>query len=361
MKKITAVLLALIMLLSFAACGGKDKVETTTEAPSQTEEANTKGNGSANDKGDNKEDDGGDLLMTLYMDCDSDDYQSLTGKIESINTGIDPQTSAGCFRFVSPKNGVTVRLEAIMWSPIVDAFEVTDTVFEISTEKDKIYEFDCYVTETIPDYRLVAEYGDMKAKYYLAMDGYEVVTKLLMVDEGNTPEEITEDSAFYNLCVARAVSDVFYNDRLIKYQPPVVWDTLAYAVTLNQFKMIGEEDFINMIGLSEWEADAYFSTLYPTLIESNTELPEDGNVVAAHFSTGKKYLVMPYLFERFSTNEFYGVEDNGDGTYSVKIRIDDYRFEGYEEYGLAVIVKSDANSPFGYVITDVVDCELPRG
>ncbi|MBQ7121782.1 MAG: hypothetical protein IJO03_05900, partial [Clostridia bacterium] len=199
MKKITAVLLALIMLLSFAACGGKGDGETTTETPSvqQTEEANTKSNSLAN----NKEDDSGDLLMTLYIDSASEDYQSLTGKIESINTGIDPQTSAGCFRFVSPKSGVTVRLEAIMWSPIVDDFEVTDTVFEISTEKDKIYEFDCYVTETIPDYRLVAEYGDMKAKYYLAMDGYEVVTKLLMVDEGNTPEEITEDSAFYNLCV----------------------------------------------------------------------------------------------------------------------------------------------------------------
>ena len=73
------------------------------------------------------------------------------------------------------------------------------------------------------------------------------------------------------------------------------------------------------------------------------------------------YDVTPYLFERFSTSEFYGVEDNGDGTYSVKIRIDDYRFEGYEEFGLAVIVEPDANSPFGYVITDVVDCELPRG
>jgi hypothetical protein len=361
MKKITVVLLALIMILSFAACGGKDEVETTTDAPSQTEEANTKGNSSANDKGGNKEDDSGDLLMTLYMDCDSDDYQSLTGKIESINTGIDPQTSAGCFRFVSPKNGVKVRLEAIMWSPIVDAFEVTDTVFEISTEKDKIYEFDCYVTETIPDYRLVAEYGDMKAKYYLAMDGYEVVTKLLMVDEGNTPEEITEDSAFYNLCVARATSKIFYEGMVEHDDPAVIWDTLAYAVTLNEFKMNGTEDYVNMIGLSEWEADAYFSTLYPTLIESDMELPKDGNVVAAHFSTGKKYLVEPYTFERFSTNEFYGVEDNGDGTYSVKIRIDDYRFEGYEEFGLAVIVEPDANSPFGYVITDVVDYELPRG
>ncbi|MBR6785223.1 MAG: hypothetical protein IKM25_03130 [Clostridia bacterium] len=360
MKKITAVLLALIMLLSFAACSGKDKVETTTDAPSQTEEANTKGNGFANDKGDNKEDDGGNLLITLY-NADSDEYHALKGKIESIDTGIGSEYGMTGFRFVSPKNGVKVRLEAIMWSPIVDAFEVTETIFEISTEKDKIYEFDCYVTETIPDYRLVAEFGDMKAKYYLAMDGYEVVTKLLMVDEGNTPEEITEDSAFYNLCVARAISDVFYNDRFIKYEPPVVWDTLACAVTLNEFKLNGTEDYVNMIGLSEWEADAYFSTLYPTLIESDTELTENGNVVAAHFSTGEKYLVMPYLFEKFSTNEFYGVEDNGDGTYSVKIRIDDYRFEGYAEYGLAVIVEPDANSPFGYVIKEVDYCELPRG
>ena len=361
MKKITAVLLALIMLLSFAACGGKGDGETTTEAPSvqQTEEANTKGNSSANDKGGSKEDDSGDLLMTLYMDCDSDDYQSLTGKIESINTGIDPQTSAGCFRFISPKNGVAVRLEAIMWSPIVDDFEVTDTVFEISTEKDKIYEFDCYVTETIPDYRLVAEYGDMKAKYYLAMDGYEVVTKLLMVDEGNTPEEITEDSAFYNLCVARATSKIFYEGMVEHDDPAVVWDTVAYAVTLNHAKTVGET-YYDVISLTTWELESYMDSMYPELKGNYPGIPEECNVEGS-MKQYSDYDVTPYLFERFSTNEFYGVEYNGDGTYSVKIRIDDYRFEGYEEFGLAVIVKPDANSPFGYVITDVADCDLPRG
>lgn len=361
MKKITAVLLALIMLLSFAACGGKGDGETTTEAPSvqQTEEANTKGNGSANDKGGNKEDDGGDLLMTLYIDSASEDYQSLTGKIESINTGIDPQTSAGCFRFVSPKSGVTVRLEAIMWSPIVDDFEVTDTVFEISTEKDKIYEFDCYVTETIPDYRLVAEYGEMKAKYYLAMDGYEVVTKLLMVDEGNTPEEITEESAFYNLCVARAASKVYYEGFAENDDPAVVWDTLAYAVTLNHAKTVGET-YYDVISLTTWELESYMDSMYPEYKGNYPEIPEECYVEGS-MKQYSDYDVTPYLFERFSTNEFYGVEDNGDGTYSVKIRVDDYRFEGYEEFGLAVIVEPDANSPFGYVITDVVDCELPRG
>ena len=358
MKKFTAVLLALVILLSFAACGGKDNGGITTEAPSQTEEANTK---EANTKDKNKEDDGGDLLITLYNDCDSLDYQELTGKIEHISTGYEPRNASEYFRFVSPKNGVTVRVEAIMWSPIVDDFEVSGTFLEIKTEKDKIYEFECYVTETIPDYRIVAEYGEMKATYYLATDGYEVITKLLMVDEGFTPEEITEDSVFYNLCVARAVSDVFYNDRLMKYEPPVVWDTVAYAVTLTEFKMNGTEDYKNMLGLTEWEADAYFKALYPTLNENDIALPENESVVAAHFSTGKKYLIQPHTFERFSTNEFYGVEDNGDGTYSVKIRVDDYRFEGYEEFGRAVIVKPDANNPFGYVITDVVDCELPKG
>ena len=53
-----------------------------------------------------------------------------------------------------------------------------------------------------------------------------------------------------------------------------------------------------------------------------------------------------------------------DGTYSVKIRVDDYRAPGVEferQRGIAVIVKPDANNPFGYVITDVVDCDLPKG
>ena len=360
MKKITAVLLAFIMLLSFAACGDKGDGETTTEAPSvqQTEEANTKGNISANDKGGNKEDDSGNLLITLY-NADSDEYHALKGKIETFDTGIDSEYGMTGFRFVSPKNGVDVRLEAIMWSPIVDDFEVTDTVFEISTEKDKIYEFDCYVTETIPDYRIVAEYGDMKAKYYLAMDGYEVVTKLLMVDEGNTPEEITEDSAFYQLCVARAASKVYYDGFAENNDPAVVWDTLAYAITLNHAKTVGET-YYDVISVTTWELESYADSMYPEYKGNYPEIPEECYVEGS-MKQYSDYDVTPFLFERFSTNEFYGVEDNGDGTYSVKIRIDDYRFEGYEEFGLAVIVKPDANSPFGYVITDVADCELPRG
>ena len=55
---------------------------------------------------------------------------------------------------------------------------------------------------------------------------------------------------------------------------------------------------------------------------------------------------------------------NDDGTYSVKIRVDDYRAPGVDferQRGIAVIVKPDANNPFGYVINDIVDYDLPKG
>lgn len=351
-KRLISFALCLVMLMSFAACGDDNGSETTTTTAPQSTEPTTAG----------KVLKAGDLLGTLYMDCNSDDYQGLTGKIEHIKTGMEPKFDSEYFRFVSPEEGVKIRLEAIMYSPIVDGFEVTDTVFERAAEKGKIYEFECLVTETIPDHRLVVECGDARAEYYMVADGFEVVTKLRMIAE--VPAQIEQDSAFYRLCVARAVSDVYYNDRLIKYEPEVVWNTLAYAVTLNEFKMNGTEDYVNMIGLSDWEADAYFGTLYPTLDESKTALPENGYVVSAHFGTGEKYLVEPHLFEKFCTDEFFGVTSNSDGTYSVKILIHDQRapeFEFDRDRGLAVIVKADANSPFGYIIKDVVDCDLPKG
>lgn len=356
-KKVVALILCLAFLLSFTACGDKNGGETPSTTESTTENKQ-------NDKDVvNKENDGDDLLITLYPEQDSNEFHNLTGKIKLIETNYFYGADAPSFRFVAPRDGVKVRLEVIRWSDLVNDFEPYDKDFEITTEKGKIYEFMCSRAETIPEYRLVAEYNGKKAEYYMVMDGFGIVNELQMVAEDGEFEEITEDSAFYNLCVARAVSDVFYNDRLIKGVPEVVYETMAYAVTLNQFEVEGE-DYINMIGLTQWEADAYLNAMYPTFKGEAPELPEDSSFVSAHFSTGKKYLVTPQKFEEFCDVEFYGVEDNGDGTYSVKIRVDDYRAPEVDferQRGIAVIVKPDANNPFGYVITDVVDCDLPKG
>lgn len=360
MKKITAVLLALIMLLSFASCGGKGDTKKTAEKSSanKAEDTNINPTDSANENDDGKEDDSGNLLITLY-NVDSDEYHDLKGQIETVDTGIDSEYGMTGFRFVSPKNGVKVRLEGIMWSPLVNDFECDYTYLEISTEKDKIYEFDCCVTETIPDFRLVAEYDGKISEYYMSMDGESVKNVIEMTAEEFIPEEITEDSAFYQLCVARAASKVYYEGFAENDDPAVVWDTVAYAVTLNHANTVGET-YYDVISVTTWELESYIDSMYPEYNGNYPEIPEECYVEGS-MRQYSDYDVTPCLFERFSTNEFYGVEDNGDGTYSVKIRIDDYRFEGYEEFGLAVIVEPDANSPFGYIITDVVDCELPRG
>ena len=354
LKKIVAVILCFAFLISFAACLGKNGGENTSSIETTTE--NTQ-----NNKIDIEESD--DLLITLYPEQDSDEFQALKGKIKLIETSYFYGADAPSFRFVAPRDGVKVRLEVIRWSDLVNDFEPYDKDFEITTEKGKIYEFMCFRAETIPEYRLVAEYNGKRAEYNMIIDGYGVVNELKMVAEEDTPEKITEDSAFYNLCVAHAVSDVIYNNRLVKHNPEVVYETMAYATTLSQFKLEGE-NYVNMIGLTQWEADAYLNAMYPTFKGKAPELPKDSSFVVAHFSTGKKYLVTPHLFNKSCTTEFNGVEENDDGTYSVKIQVNDCRAPEIEfdrERGISVIVKPDANNPFGYVIIDVVDCDLPKG
>lgn len=361
-KKLLSVAMCLLLLISFASCGNDETIETTTLSPVLQSTEKEEDIIPANQKDDitevTAEDESGNLLITLY-NADSDEYHALQGIIESINTGIESDYGMNGFRFVSPNSNVKVRLEGILWSSLVNDFETDYTYFEIETEKDKIYEFDCVVTETIPDFRLVAEYGDMKSTYYFAMDGESVENVVEMTDDEFVPDEITDDTAFYNLCAARAASKVYYEGYVDHNDPAAIWNTVAYAVTLNYIEMNGE-DFDEYIGLSTWEVESYMDTMYPECKDAYPQMNEECYVEGS-MRQYSDYDVTPYMFENFCTNEFYGVEDNGNGTYSVKIRIDDYRFEGFTENGFAVIVTPDANSPFGYIITDIVDYDLPRG
>ena len=133
-KKVIAVILCFAFLISFAACGDKNGGETSSTTESTTENKQ-------NDKDvANKENgDGDDLLITFYPEQNSKEYQELTGEIKLIETVFFYGADAPSFRFVAPRDGVKVKLEAVRWSPIVSDFEPYDMDFEITTEKNKIY------------------------------------------------------------------------------------------------------------------------------------------------------------------------------------------------------------------------------
>ena len=95
-KRLISFALCLVMLMSFAACGDDNGGETTTTTAPQSTEPTTAG----------KVLKAGDLLGTLYMDCNSDDYQGLTGKREHIKTGMEPKFDSEYFRFVSLKRAL---------------------------------------------------------------------------------------------------------------------------------------------------------------------------------------------------------------------------------------------------------------
>ncbi|MGN0572657.1 MAG: hypothetical protein ACI4IX_01840 [Acutalibacteraceae bacterium] len=357
MKKAVAIILTLAFLLSLAACGGGSESETTTAATEQASAVNADIESTVAVT----EHDDDPTFLTLFRYPDSTEYKAIK-KAEIIETGIDGEFNE-TWKFRAEKDGVKVRLEKISWVIEVGNFQIISDAFEIETQKGKYYEFSCPVGEAIPEYRLVAEYGGFRVEYYIQYDGKGDDTKAIeIIGEKYYPGEITEDSPFYALCLSHAITAADNdNDTAVK-DDNVFWMTFAFAVTQNYEAAGGDAFNGEKIKLTEWAAKAYLSALYPSFNGAYPDFPDDGEVVY----TLEAYEIMPCSYGDLHSSEFYGVEDNGDRTYTVKIKVCTYLTDGEVlEADKAVIVKPldsyDENNPFGYTVLRVEDCELPRG
>ena len=358
-KKAAALILSLAFLLSLAACGGSDNEATAT-----TSEQGSAVQAVAESTAAVTEQDDDPTLLTLFRYPDSTEYKAIK-KAEKIETGIDGEFNE-IWKFRAEKDGIKVRLEYISWVNEVGNFQIISDAFEIEPQKGKYYEFSCTVGEAIPQYRLVAEYGGLRTEYYIQYDGMGDEPKAVeLIGEKYHPDEITEDSPFYALCLSQAITATDNdNDTSVK-DNYAFWQTFAFAVTQNYEAAGGDAFNGEKIKLTEWVAKAYLSALYPSFNGAYPALPSGGKVVYTP-ETYEKYEVMPCSYGDLHSSEFYGVEDKGDGTYTVKIKVYTYPDE-YEvlEADKAVIVKPldsyDENNPFGYTVLRVEDCELPRG
>ena len=359
-KKAAAIILSLAFLLSLAACGGGSESETTSAA---TEQASAVNAGIESTVAVTERDDD-PTFLTLFRYPDSKEYKAIK-KAEKIETGIDGEFNE-TWKFRAEKDGVKVRLEHISWVNEVGNFQIIENIFEIETEKGKYYEFSCTVGEAIPEYRLVAEYGGLRAEYNIQYDGMGDESKAVeLIGEKYYPGEITEDSPFYALCLSHAITAADNdNDSSVK-DNYAFWQTFAFAVTQNYEAAGGDAFNGENLKLTEWVARAYLSALYPSFNGAYPDFPDGGYVVYTP-QAYEEYEIMPCSYGDLHSSEFYGVEDNGDGTYSVKIKVYTYPDE-YEvlEADKAVIVKPldsyDENNPFGYTVLRVEDCELPKG
>lgn len=359
-KKAAAIILTFAFLLSLAACGDGSEGETTSSVTEQASAVNAdiESTAAVTDRDDDP------TFLTLFRYPDSKEYKAIK-KAEKIETGIDGEFNE-TWKFRAEKDGVNVRLEYISWVNEVGNFQIISDAFEIETQKGKYYEFSCPVGEAIPEYRLVAEYGGFRAEYYIQYDGMGDDTNAVeIIGEKYYPGEITEDSPFYALCLSHAITAADNdNDTSVK-DNYAFWQTFAFAVTQNYEAAGGDAFNGEKIRLTEWAANAYLSALYPSFNGAYPDYP-DGGEVAYTPDTYEKYAVMPCSYGDLHSSEFYGVEDNGDGTYTVKIKVYTYP-TGDEvlEADKAVIVKPldsyDENNPFGYTVLRVEDCELPRG
>ena len=355
-KKAAAIILTLAFLLSLAACGGSDNEATaTTSEQGSAVQAVAESTAAVTERDDDP------TFLTLFRYPDSKEYKAIK-KAEKIETGIGGEFNE-IWKFRAEKDGVKVRLEHISWVNEVGNFQIIENIFEIETEKGKYYEFSCTVGEAIPNYRLVSEYGGLRAEYYIQYDGMGDEPKAVeLIGEKYHPAEITEDSPFYALCLSHAITATDNdNDTSVK-DNYAFWQTFASAVTQNYEAAGGDAFNGENLKLTEWAANAYLSALYPSLNGAYPDYPDGGEIVR----TPEAYEIMPCSYGDLHSSEFYGVEDNGDGTYTVKIKVYTYPDE-YEvlEADKAVIVKPldsyDENNPFGYTVLRVEDCELPKG
>lgn len=344
-SKVICFLLIISIALS-ALCGCKDSTPPD-DKPSSTSE---------NTKVEPAED---IPLLKIYTDPSSESYQALSSnEIKTVST-----EGTNKIRVVALQSGITVNLQLVRyidivsWFRAISEFNITD-----KTKKDNVYEFNCEIAETIPTYRIVAEYNNVMAEYYFQYDGKDNATEFELIGSKWKPNEISEDSPVLDLCFAYANQAVISNNNnFLNLGGNELWSCFANAVSISDYRINGNDT--ENIPLTQWIADSYLLALFPSY---NGNYPEPFEPLVKYDpSSFDRYTVSPCYMGGEINDKLDKVENNPDGTLTVKVIVSLSTDDGsgkYIDHGKAVLVKPlDAYNddyPFGYTILGVSDYEV---
>jgi len=291
-------------------------------------------------------------LLKVYIDPSSAEYKG-TGKVtDTLQTGLKSDMSIS-IRFVPALDGVTVTLESGTWNPFHSYYEVTDEIFTVETKKGRVYSFEGFISETIPQLQLVATYRGLQCIWPLQYDQVDGSVVFTIIGEPWQARALDESSNMINLCAAYAISfydsyyDTGYPDNgAIKTDD--LWKTVAMAITLNHASfMSGDDD--SDIFISKSALDSFARIMFPNQTKMPAMPKGEFTLDNGVYSVMPRYLPIAWDFAYCGENEnekgwvvAIGVEDVENGRQLIT-------FQVY----LTANEKYSVDSPFEYHITGI--------
>ena len=289
------------------------------------------------------------VLLTIYTDPLSSEYKVLGTQYEYLD---QTELEGDLIKFISNKDGVKVRLQYIVWNTDLKCFMSYDEAFDISTKSGEIYAFNGIMAETIPSFRLIAEYKNMTYIWYLQQDGKDGKTVQTIESKNSwVAQDIYEDSNMIPICTALAVSARIYGDDYKNYTSEEFWETIASALTMTYTEH--EDEYII---IEEWVLNAFIKTIFPD-IEEAPKPPKDTTLME-EIENGI-WSIRTCSYGDWISYELIGIykDDNNTWIMTVAVRNND---EDEEDISYCKVVYLEQNEkqgegPFEYHVTVVDD------
>ncbi|MGB4609114.1 MAG: hypothetical protein WBH77_00650 [Saccharofermentanales bacterium] len=352
----------------------RSETQTESETPETFRESPEKTT-TQSEPGDQSEIENRSNLITIFPSEQSAEFKALDSADQTItflDNTMGPEL-ARPIRFRIESDDVTVTLEYGDLIVNLMYFHPTLEVFQATGNQGDLYEFNGFLTESIPNFRLVCTKGDYRSEWFLAYNGREEEVEIVIPQEKWQPEDLTLDSPFMDFCKMYAYTQFEYDEACLIFGADTksgyfyetdhyYWSCLAKLVNLQQPFPYEPDPDTPTLPLEQWLFDEYVLSLYGHL---NQEIPEyDGYLVNYAPDRHEKYEIVRltdlehagYLLDITSSEEV------SPGKWEVEILLEDENSGLKINYLITVLQKQEyrENDPFGFVIGGIERQEVEQ-
>ena len=245
-------------------------------------------------------------IVAILSDSGSDSFKAFGEAEMDLEVHLDfGEIDTNTILFTPLQDDVRIMIEAIEYRPNLSYswFDVKETLYDFQAEMGKHYELEVYLAETIPYFRVSAEWGGRKLSWNCQYDGRgDRDITYLSLSEVEEPVFEYEQPYIETLSGAAAVSYALFEE-------DEFWESVLYAATL-----IEGDGSSNPIILSKERFFQYIEAIHPgyTMWPS---FPEFIDSIVTYSERDETYMFEPYDNDPIGIWELNFIEPNsrGDG------------------------------------------------